>query len=153
MATDKAMRNRALVSVYHYGRTGKDKPLYGRPVLLTVLPLHQAVTILIEEPLEDEALHAIRLALGDLCRTRGAGNDSKVDREIERLATAFSQLRNKKKGHDHHAKVAQRFADIFSKEKPDQGIGEEKAYAEALRRMLAESKDSPPLESWEIKRK
>jgi hypothetical protein len=106
------MRNRALLSVYHYGRRGRG-PLSGRPVPLAVLPLHRAVTILIEEPKDRpkrEALHAIRLALADLCRTRAVTPDSRIDREIERLSIALSKLTDDSRQEHEHAEFAQSFA-------------------------------------------
>jgi hypothetical protein len=161
MATDPAMRNRALLSVYHYGRRGKGTPLSGRPTPLAVLPLHRAVTILIEEP-EKRALHAIRLALADLCRTRGAAPDAKVDREIERLAIAFSKLTDEGRQEEQHADLARRFADIFSEERrpppgrdhhpaPEPG---ERAYLTALECMLDVSNGRAlvrkPPENWGV---
>jgi hypothetical protein len=152
MATDPAMRNRALLSVYHYGRRGKG-PLSGRPVPLAVLPLHRAVTVLLEES-EDEpksrSLHAIRLALADLCRTRGGAPDGTVDREIERLAIAFSKLTDDNRTERDHAEMARHFADIFSEEpveRPARGERhrvvadpQERAYLRALEHMLKVSK-------------
>jgi hypothetical protein len=136
MATiDYARRNRALLSVYHYGRRQPGKRLHGRPVPLGVMPLHRAVAVLTEEPLEDHALHAIRLALGDLCRTRGGRRDSKIDRHIERMATAFSRLKHGE--NCDHAAFSQRFLDdTFAAGVASAGDAGGAAYQTALRRML-----------------
>src|SRR5205823_1328136 len=112
-------RNRALLSVYHYGRKQPGKLLHGRPTPLSVMRLHHAVSVLVEEPLEnhgDESKHAIRLALADLCRTRGGGRNPKVERQIKRLATAFSRIEYRATPDYDHARTAQRFAQIFTPE-------------------------------------
>jgi hypothetical protein len=145
-----ALRNRALLSVYHYGRKGAGV-LKGRPTPLTILQLHRAVTALIE-PLGKEALPAIRLALADLCRTRPARGDSQIDREIERLATAFSKVNDNTEDHQH-AEVARSFASIF--EEPE-ATGD-RAYTIALHRMLEHAGDARTASfaemSWEISQK
>ena len=143
-----ALRNRALLSVYHHGRKGTGA-LKGRPTPLTILQLHRAVTALIE-PLEKETLPAIRLALGDLCRMRPAHGDAQIDREIERLARAFSKL-NDNTEDSQHAEVARSFASIF--EEPD-ATGS-RAYTIALRRMLEYAGDDNAVSfaelNWEIR--
>ena len=141
MATDPAMRNRALLSVYHYGRRGKGA-LSGRPVPLSVLPLHRAVTILIEEPKErpkKEALHAIRLALADLCRTRAVTPDSKIDREVERLSIALSKLTDEKRREHDHAQFAQCFAKTSYGER-ERPVGRERDWDPADREKDAKEK-------------
>jgi hypothetical protein len=161
MATrDQARRSRALLSVYHYGRKQPGKRLHGRPTPLTLMPLHHAVSVLVKEPLDDhgtESLHAIRLALADLCRTRGGGRNSKVDRQIERLATAFSRVTHRENPDYDHAETARRFAEIFTNAddaQKTQSESENDAYQAALHRMVASGEEDralpPPVQIWSI---
>jgi hypothetical protein len=109
MPKDPARRNRALLSIYHYGRR-ESETLRNRPIPLSVWPLHRAVTEIIE-PIEEASLTEVRLALADLCRTRGARANAKVDREIHRLAVTLSRLHG---NHEwQHEEVARRFASIY----------------------------------------
>ena len=158
--TDQARRNRALLSVYHYGRKQPGKPLHGRPTPLTLMPLHHAVSVLVKEPLEDhgdQSLHAIRLALADLCRTRGGGRNSKVDRQIARLATAFSRVKHRENPTHDHAETVRSFAEIFANEndaQKSQTEAETDAYQAALHRMVASGEEDralpPPARIWPI---
>jgi hypothetical protein len=102
---------------------------------LSIIPLHRAVSILIEG-LDPEALPAVRLALGDLCRTRSGRPGPQVDREIGRLARAFSKL---SQGPDaDHERVVEDFLGIYQRDAQNRPIliHESKAFEIAMGHMV-----------------
>jgi hypothetical protein len=131
MPKDPARRNRALLSIYHYGRRGSEA-LRNRPIPLSVWPLHRAVSEIIE-PIEEASLAEVRLALADLCRTRGAGRNAKVDREIQRLAVTFSRLLGQQEWEQDVA--ARTFASIYYT--PQKEMNPETAYLTAIQHLVA----------------
>jgi len=111
MATDPARLrrlNQALMSVYYYGRRSSEEFSGGPPREIEILPLQVAVTELIYDPREREAIRPMRLAILDLCRTRWARPDSDVDTEIARLARAIAT-----NGQTDPDQLERAFANIF----------------------------------------
>jgi hypothetical protein len=118
--------HRALLSIYYHGR--RAGTVFRGEVPTVISPLETAVTALID-PLEDEALGPVRLALADLCRTRARAEDAEIDQQIARLATAFSQLiGNSEKG---HPEVVAAFNGIFQDRMPVKS-----AYERAIKVMV-----------------
>lgn len=80
---------KALTSVYFHGRR---EEIEKTSVTLSrrVMSLEKAIDVL--EGAGADGLHALRLALGDLIRTRASSKDPRLDRHIRRLSTRLGKL-------------------------------------------------------------